>query len=293
MLSELGERAVVQPRQPRPDRGVGLGEAGEPLVAQAGQDPPLGDLHPDLGLGLVPRFARAGGQHRAGVVGGHLGVGAVEQRLVAMRAGHAGAQVVGHQQRRGGPVELEAAHVRADPALQLLGGARFGVGVVAGPQHRHEQLRLPRRPVRWVDRDRVPGVVEEQLVPAPGAGGASPDRPARPTAGSGRRTGNSRSRRGGPGGTPSTTAAASRPCAAAPDGSSRNPVGCAAPRTAGRVGTTLAPARRHPARRAAASPARPARPGPGSGAPSRPRSAPRRRSAARSARPHGPAATLL
>lgn len=129
--------------------------------------------------------------------------------------------------------------------------------------------------------------------PRPGAGGASPDRSVRPTAGSARKTGSSRSRRGAPGGTPSTTAAASRPGAAAPDASSRSPVRCAAPSTAASAGTACAPARRHPAPGAAANPARPARPGPGSGAPSRPRSAPTRRSAARSGRARGSAVRLL
>jgi hypothetical protein len=44
--------------------------------------------------------------------------------------------------------------------------SRFGVGVVARPEHGDEQLGLPDRAIGRVDRDRRPGVVAEQLFPA-------------------------------------------------------------------------------------------------------------------------------
>jgi hypothetical protein len=52
------------------DAGVEGGEREEGLVAEAGEDPALDDLHGDLDLGLIPSFRRAGGHdHRAVVLG--------------------------------------------------------------------------------------------------------------------------------------------------------------------------------------------------------------------------------
>jgi hypothetical protein len=132
-----------------------------------------------------------------------------------------------------------------------------------------------------------------QIVSIEHAGGL-PHLPVkiRGTRSSGRRTGNSRSRRGGSGGTPSTTVAASHLAPQLPvdpavvrwgarhRGRRRRREQC--PLQCG----VIQPVGQRPA-------PRPAWPGVGSGAPWTARFAPTRRSADRSARPHGPAASPL
>jgi transposase len=63
-------------------------------AAKTGDDPPLGDQHPVLGLGLIPGLIRPCGHDGHAVVGGHLGEGGIDIGLVPVRAGHRRAQVV-------------------------------------------------------------------------------------------------------------------------------------------------------------------------------------------------------
>jgi hypothetical protein len=59
--------------------------------------------------------------HKGGVVvGSHLGVGAVDRRLVEAGLGDAGAQIVGHHRRRSPADEGPGARMPADPVGQAL-----------------------------------------------------------------------------------------------------------------------------------------------------------------------------
>ena len=164
---QLLERAGIDLRHARADRGVRLGQRPEPPVPQPGDDPPLREQHPGLGLGLIPRLVRSGGNDGDAVVPGHLGEGGVDVRLVPVRAGHPRAQVVTHYDRRAAAQRLEAVHVRGHPVQQLLRRERLGVQVAGRPHHRDEKLRaqgnLASAPVP--DRDRVAGEIDEQLLP--------------------------------------------------------------------------------------------------------------------------------
>ena len=66
-------------------------------MSESGEDPAFDDLHAELDLGLVAGFADPGGEDGSAVVGGHLGVGAVELWLVAVGEDDTGFEVVGHQ----------------------------------------------------------------------------------------------------------------------------------------------------------------------------------------------------
>lgn len=75
-------------------------QAAEGLVAEVRQNPPLGDLHGDLDLGLVARMQRARRQDGRAVVRRQLLVGALDARLVPARRRHAALELVGHDRGR-------------------------------------------------------------------------------------------------------------------------------------------------------------------------------------------------
>src|SRR5664279_4021455 len=82
---ELSEGPVVEPLESLSDRRVGLDNREERAIAQGRKDPTLRHLDADLDFRLVTRLARAGRDDGGAVVGGEIGVAAVEIRLVAMR----------------------------------------------------------------------------------------------------------------------------------------------------------------------------------------------------------------
>jgi hypothetical protein len=116
----LLEGPFVEPVQALGDGHVGLGEGEEGVLTQARQDPPFGEQHPCLHLGLVARLRRPRRDDHAPVVGGHLLVRPVDLRLVAVGPGHPRAQVVGHEDLGRTAEELEGADVGGDPVGQLL-----------------------------------------------------------------------------------------------------------------------------------------------------------------------------
>jgi hypothetical protein len=164
---ELLERPGVDLGHAGGDRGVRLGQGTELPVAEAGDDPPLGDQHPRLGLGLIPGLIGPGRDDGHAVVGGHLGERGVDVGLVPVRPGHARAKVAADHDLRAAGQRLEAVHVRGDPVQQLLGRERLGIQVIRRAHDRDEQLGAQRdltgAPVP--DRDRLAGEVHEQLLP--------------------------------------------------------------------------------------------------------------------------------
>jgi hypothetical protein len=72
---------------------------------------------------------------------------------------------IGDDQLGDATEEFEGADVRADPVLHLLARGGFGISVVAGPQDGDEDRGWALWPaLRVVDRDRVPGVIDEELL---------------------------------------------------------------------------------------------------------------------------------
>ena len=110
----------------------------------------------------------------------HLGVGAVDLRLVKAGLDHGDLGVVGHQQLRHPADRLESAGMGADPIPERLGPARLGVGEVGGAQDGDKDLRRPGLAGQPVDdhRHRVAGVIDKQFVAA-GMGLPHCDRDAR------------------------------------------------------------------------------------------------------------------
>ena len=153
LAQELGD-PLVERRQ---------GEKG--LVAQAGDDPPLGDLHGDLDLGLVARPRRAGRQDRRPVVRAELGIEALHAGLVATRHGHAALELVAHDGGRHAAEEGEGPRVARDPVGELLRARRLGVRVARRAEHHHEELDRDALARRGIGEARpLPRVVDEALL---------------------------------------------------------------------------------------------------------------------------------
>jgi hypothetical protein len=164
---QLLERPGVQLPAAPSDCRIRLARAGELPVTQPGDDPPLAQQDTRFSLGLIFRLVSPGRHDRHAVMGGHLGEGGIDVRLVTIRRGHRRAKIIRHDDLRAAPKRLEAAHMRGHPVRQLLGRKRLGIHIAGSAQHRDEQLRVQRDLAgrRVVDGDRVAGKIYEQLLP--------------------------------------------------------------------------------------------------------------------------------
>ena len=119
---------VVELPQQLTDRRVEFGQTVEAAVAQAAEQPSLDDQHRDFDFRLVTRPARPCRQDRGVVMGGHLGIGSIDLRLVEAGLDDSDFGVVRHQQL-GHPAECgKGAGMGADPIGQRLDPA--------SPRHR-------------------------------------------------------------------------------------------------------------------------------------------------------------
>lgn len=113
------ERALVEFVQQGLDALVELGKREEGLMAQAGQDPALDDLHSHLSLGFVLGLVRANWHHRHLIVLGQLLVAGVELGLVSASLADTALEVVGDQQCRGPAEKLKGTDMALQPVRQL------------------------------------------------------------------------------------------------------------------------------------------------------------------------------
>ena len=126
------EGAGVQSYQAHGDRGIEVGETEEGLMAQAGQNPPLDDLHADLDLGLVAGFPDSGRNDGHAVVFGQRLICRVELRLIPARLGDPTFEIIGDHDLGHAPEEGEGPDMRGRPVRQRLGPGRLGIGIVGG-----------------------------------------------------------------------------------------------------------------------------------------------------------------
>ncbi len=137
----------------------------EGLVANAGEQPTLRDLHADLHLRLVPRGLRACRQDRRPVVATELRRGALDPWLIAARAGDGALQLIGHDRARDAPNEGQRTREAAREVRHALRVRGLRKRVVRRSEHRDEKLD-----VCHLARDRVgeprphARVVDEELV---------------------------------------------------------------------------------------------------------------------------------
>lgn len=96
----------------------------------------------------------------------HVGIAAVDLRIVEAGLDHGDLGVVRHQQRRHAADRFEGADVAADPVGEPLRPGRLRVGEAGSAEHRDEDLRgapLAGEPVDH-HRDAVAGIIDEELV---------------------------------------------------------------------------------------------------------------------------------
>ncbi len=112
---ELAATGPVEPHRPgieiREELGdprVEGGEGEEGLVTEAGEDPPLRDLHGDFDLRLVSGLRWPRRQDDGAVVQREFVIGPLHARLVAARDDDAALELIGHDGRGDAAKELEA-----------------------------------------------------------------------------------------------------------------------------------------------------------------------------------------
>ena len=164
--AEMARCASVDLGHQLGDGGVQCRRAEELPVAQLRpMTKRVDDLHRHFHLGLVAGPIRPRRHNGGVVVGRHLGVGAVDRRLVEAGLGDARAQIVGHHHRRSPADEGKGTRMRADPVGQALRPGGLGVGVARRAERSDEQLHRPRQAGRCVDHlERRAGVIDEQAL---------------------------------------------------------------------------------------------------------------------------------
>ena len=162
---QFPERSPIQLVDQFPNRFVQLPHTEELTLPQCGHHPTLRQQNPLLDLGFIPRMSGARRDNGHTIVSGPILVGAIQLRFPIAGPAHAGTPLIGHHQFRGALEELESPGMGRDPVGQVPCPGGFGVGVVAGAQHRHEDGGRPGFAGNRVDDlDGVAGVVDEHLL---------------------------------------------------------------------------------------------------------------------------------
>ncbi|MGY3695420.1 hypothetical protein ACVIGA_005500 [Bradyrhizobium sp. USDA 3240] len=135
-------------------------------MAQPSEQPALDHEDRLLDLGLVPWPSWPGRQNGGAVMRRHIGVAAVDLRIVEAGLDHRDLGVVRHQQCRHAADRLEGADVPADPVGEALRPGRLRVGDARCAEHRDENLRGAPLAGEPVDHHRhaVARIVDEQLL---------------------------------------------------------------------------------------------------------------------------------
>ena len=162
----LAERTGVQPVEQFGDGFVEIGQMEEFAVTQRGYDPALCHLNSCLDLGFIARFVGASGNDREAIMLGQLAVGGIQFRFIAAGMLDCRFRVVGDDDFRRSTKELQSAHMRFDPAGQILAAGGFGKGIAAGAENRDKQrgLEIHFAGLLVIDGDLVASVVNEKLL---------------------------------------------------------------------------------------------------------------------------------
>ena len=113
--AEATHLAGVEVDDQSPNSGIEFRQGKETLIAQAGENPSLRDLHGDLHLRLVLRPPWPRGQDRGPVMGCHLGIAAVEAGIIAIGIGHGGLEIVADHELRHAAEVAEQIGMHTDP----------------------------------------------------------------------------------------------------------------------------------------------------------------------------------
>ena len=99
-------------------------------------------------------------------MGSHLGIGAIDSRIVAIGVGHGSLEIIADHELRHAAEIPEQTCVHANPVGKALARAGFGVCIVRGPHRRDEQLHgVGFAGDRIENVDGVAGEIDEDLLP--------------------------------------------------------------------------------------------------------------------------------
>src|SRR5215813_9365595 len=98
--AEMARHPIVDLRNEPADGFVELGEREECAITEFGDDPPGGDLYPNLDFRLVPGFVWPCREDRRAVVSCHILVRTIDLRLVEARLDNPCLEIVAHRERR-------------------------------------------------------------------------------------------------------------------------------------------------------------------------------------------------
>ena len=154
--------AIVEVGDAVADRGVQFRQTEEAPVAEPGDDPAFDQQHADLDFGLVAGFVGTRRHDRGVVMGGEIGIGAVDRRLEEAGLGDAGFEIVRDDLRRHAAEERQSPAMGCRPVGQRLCQCRLGIGVAGGAEHGDEHLGCMHFAGQAVDEgDRLAGIVDE------------------------------------------------------------------------------------------------------------------------------------
>jgi len=162
---ELLKAPIVELLYELGDGVVELDQAEEPTIAEPCEDPALGDQYTHLDFGFALGLSRRCRDDDHAVVLRELVERLVDVRIVAIGARHGAAQLIGHDDAGRGAKVFEGAYGARREVRNGLGECDLREGVVAGAEHRDEQLDLVHLAgIRIDEEGPFPRVVDEQLL---------------------------------------------------------------------------------------------------------------------------------
>ncbi|OPY13118.1 MAG: hypothetical protein A4E69_01825 [Syntrophus sp. PtaB.Bin138] len=164
----LLERAVVEILQLFGDGVVQLADAEEGVIPKRRQDPPFRYENGRLHLGLVLGLDDPGGDNDRIVVASHFVIGRVDVRFIIAGFGYAGFQVVGNENLRYAPKEIERPDIGVDPGGEILGNTCPGKGIVAGAEGGNKEIGVYGFSCQRIsNRNRLAGVIKKEFFSRP------------------------------------------------------------------------------------------------------------------------------
>jgi hypothetical protein len=133
-------------------------------MAQPPEKPSLDDEHRLLDFGFVSRTPRPRRQNGGVVMRRHVGIGAIDQRVIETGLDDRGLGVVRHQKVRRATDRPEGLHMGINPIDERLRPGRSRIGKARRAEHGDEDLRLADFSGQPVDDDRhaVARIIDEK-----------------------------------------------------------------------------------------------------------------------------------
>src|ERR1035441_1232539 len=162
---QLLKRLLIEFLQKRRHSVIELSHIEKAMVAQCGQDLPLGDQNAPLHLRLIAGLLFAGRDDHGAIVFGQFLVTAVQQRFVTAGTNDPGLEIIRNRDSTDALKESPSMAMSSKPSAQLLVVEGLDIRLIAGAQHRHKQMARRETAVLCVvDRHRLTRPVHKHLL---------------------------------------------------------------------------------------------------------------------------------